>query len=172
MTLKFRGLKLLGFVALLYLLGALYDAPKALAALEEAGTVFGELLPVFPLIILLTALIDRYFDAKRFSAHLGDEGGWRGWAMALGAGVISHGPMYAWYPMLETLKAQGLCNGYIATFFYARSVKVPLLPIMVDYFGLAFTLVLTFYILLASLLQGVVIEKLCRDCNDKNLKKI
>jgi len=34
--------------------------------------------------------------------------------------------------------------------FYARAIKLPWLPVVVGYFGIAFTLVLTFYILLGA----------------------
>jgi uncharacterized membrane protein YraQ (UPF0718 family) len=165
MTVKFRGLKLLGFVAAAYAALALFWPDKTLHALAAGSRIFVELLLVFPLIILLTALIDYRFDAKSFARHLGKDSGVRGWLIALGAGILSHGPMYAWYPMFEEIKSHGVRYGLIAAFFYARSIKVPLLPIMVDYFGLAFTVILTLYILLAAWLQGLLIEWLCSDCN-------
>jgi uncharacterized membrane protein YraQ (UPF0718 family) len=162
----FRGLKLLGFVAATYAILALFWPHRTLLALTEGAEIFGQLLMVFPLIILLTALINHRFDAKSFAAHLGEDSGVRGWLLALGAGILSHGPMYAWYPMFEEIKSHGVKYGLIAAFFYARSIKVPMLPIMVDYFGLAFTVILTVYILIAAWLQGLLIEWLCRDCND------
>jgi uncharacterized membrane protein YraQ (UPF0718 family) len=155
---KFRGLKLFGFVAAAYAALALFWPDKTLHAFTEGARIFGELLLVFPLIILLTAFIDYRFDAKSFARHLGEDSGVRGWLLALGAGILSHGPMYAWYPMFEEIRAHGVKYGLIAAFFYARSIKVPLLPIMVDYFGLAFTVILTLYILVAAWLQGLLIE--------------
>ena len=165
MKVKFRGLKLFGFVAAAYAALGLFWPDKTLHAFTEGARIFGELLLVFPLIILLTAFIDYRFDAKSFARHLGEDSGVRGWLLALGAGILSHGPMYAWYPMFEEIRAHGVKYGLIAAFFYARSIKVPLLPIMVDYFGLAFTVILTLYILVAAWLQGLLIEWLCRDCN-------
>jgi ABC-type amino acid transport system permease subunit len=58
--------------------------------------------------------------------------------------------------------------GLMAAFFYARAIKVPLLPIMVSYFGLAFTVLLSFYILVAAWIQGWLVDRLCANCNEKN----
>jgi uncharacterized membrane protein YraQ (UPF0718 family) len=168
---KFRGVKLLSIVGLLYLLLLLYDGGRFSEALWKASELFGKLLLIFPVVIVMMALISYYIDPRKIASHLGEESGAKGWMIAMTAGIISHGPMYAWYPMLEDLISHGLKKGLIATFFYARSIKVPLLPIMVAYFGLAFTLILALYILLASLLQGFIIDRICgRDgkCDTEN----
>lgn len=165
MSIRFRGLKLLGFVTSAYLLGAWIEPDKTAHAFMAGAKIFGELLLIFPLIILITALIDYRFDAKTFARHLGEESGAKGWALALGAGVLSHGPMYAWYPMFEEIRAHSVRYGLMAAFFYARSIKIPMLPIMVDYFGVSFTAILTLYILLAAWAQGWIIERFCGQCD-------
>jgi uncharacterized membrane protein YraQ (UPF0718 family) len=163
---KFRGLKLLGIVAALYLGLFLLFPDKGAAALGYGASVLLKILPILAVVVFFTALINYFFDPETLADHLGEKSGMKGWAIALAAGILSHGPMYAWYPMLEDLKSHGMKNGLIAAFFYARSVKIPLLPIMIDYFGLAFTAILTFYILVASVIQGFLIDRLCARCND------
>jgi hypothetical protein len=66
--------------------------------------------------------------------------------------------MYAWFAMLQDMRSHGLKDGLIAVFMYARAVKLPLLPFMVDLFGLMFTIIMTLYILIAAVLQGKVID--------------
>ena len=78
----------------------------------------------------------------------------------MAAGVISHGPMYAWYPLLEDLRGHGMRDGLIVVFFASRTIKIPLLPIMIDYFGWVFTIVISCYILVSALVQGLILEKL------------
>ncbi len=163
---KFRGLRLLAAVGAAYALFYLFNVDKTVLALHKSGAVLAKILPIFLLVIGFTALINYLLKPKEIASHLGEGSGVKGWAIALTAGIISHGPMYAWYPMVEDLKRHGLKNGLIATFFYARSIKIPLLPIMIDYFGFAFTAILTFYILAASVIQGLLIDWLCRKCND------
>jgi len=156
---RFRGLRFLGLVAGLYLLAAMMDSPQAHRALEAALKVLGSLLPILLLVILLTALINFLFHPKSLARHLGEEGGWRGWAIALSAGVLSHGPMYAWYPMIADLRRHGMRDGLTAAFFYARAVKLPLLPMMVAYFGLDFTVLLSLLTLLAAWGQGMIMDR-------------
>ena len=163
---KFRGLRLLAAVGAVYVLFYLFNADKTIPALQKSGAVLVKILPVLLLVILFTALINFFLKPKEIASHLGEESGVKGWAIALIAGIISHGPMYAWYPMPEDLKQHGLKNGLIGAFFYSRAVKIPLLPIMIDYFGFAFTAILTVYILFASVIQGLLIDRLCRKYND------
>ena len=111
---------------------------------------------------MFDAALNRLVKPRQITRHLGRESGVRGWFWALAAGVISHGPMYVWYPMLDDLRSHGLRNGLIGAFFASRAIKVPLLPMMIDYFGWTFTLVLSCYILIGALAQGWVLELLTR----------
>ncbi|MEJ2315938.1 MAG: hypothetical protein P8Y83_03140 [Gammaproteobacteria bacterium] len=48
----------------------------------------------------------------------------------------------------------------VAVFLYSRAIKLPLLPLMIHYFGLAYTLLLIAYLLLFSLLNGMAMKRL------------
>jgi uncharacterized membrane protein YraQ (UPF0718 family) len=163
---KPKGMKLLAFVVLSFGLLFLIDASKGMVALQKSVAVIKILIPIFAIVILLMALIGYFTQGKSKLENLARQRGVKGWFWALFIGLLSHGPMYAWYPILQQLREKGLRDGYIATFFYARAVKLPLLPLMVDYFGFAFTVVLTLYIMIASLLQGWLVEMLERKKSD------
>jgi hypothetical protein len=47
-----------------------------------------------------------------------------------------------------------------AVFLYSRAGKLPLLPLMIHYFGAAYTLVLCLYLLGVSIINGVSMVKL------------
>ena len=160
MKIPFKGIKFLITVLVLYIILLLSDTTHALIALQKAGSILLSLLPLFLLIITLTALINYFLKPKQVIKHFGKESGAKGVFYALIGGIISHGPMYAWYGMLQDMRSHGLKDGLIATFMYARAVKLPLLPFMVDLFGLLFTIVMTLYILIASVIQGKVIDAL------------
>jgi len=132
---------------------------KAEIALKSAGILLLKISPVLLLVILITAFINYFINPKELSKHLSKESGLKAWVVALSAGILSHGPMYAWYPLIEDLKKKGLRDSLIGMFFYARAVKIPLLPIMIEYFGLSYTIILNLYIILGSILQGLIIEK-------------
>jgi len=119
-------------------------------------------VPIIAMVILLTALINYFLKPKQIAQKLGKESGASGWLWTLLAGVLSHGPMYAWYPLIDDLRSHGMRDGLIVVFFSARAIKLPLLPMMIDYFGWLFTVVLSIYILLASLFQGIIYELLDR----------
>ncbi len=131
---------------------------KAIPAVQKSGAILMKILPILIIVILLTALFNYFLRPKQIVKHLGHESGAKAWLWALAGGVVSHGPMYAWYPLLEGLRGHGMRDGLIVVFFASRTIKIPLLPIMIDYFGWVFTLVLTIYILFSALIQGLLLE--------------
>ncbi len=154
----FRGKYLLCIVALIYVLLFVIDSQSALLALQKGSKVLLKILPIFCVVIVCTALINYFLKPKQIAKHLGHDSGAKGWLWALLGGVISHGPMYAWYPLFEDLRRHGMKDALIAVFFASRTIKIPLLPIMIDYFGLTFTIILSCYILIGALIQGALLE--------------
>jgi len=155
----FKGVKLFVSVFILYIVAAIFFNDKATIALNKALTTLATIAPIFILIIFLTAIINFFVSPKKLAKHLGQESGFRGYLIALSAGIVSHGPMYAWYPLIEDLKKHGLKSGLIVTFFYARGLKLPMLPIMAAYFGLFYTVVVSLLLIVFSLLQGYIVDK-------------
>jgi len=49
-------------------------------------------------------------------------------------------------------------TGLIAAFLYNRAVKIPLIPLMIFYFGIPFVVILTIYTIVASVVEGKVLE--------------
>jgi len=158
----FRGKFFVLLVLAAYIVLFFFNSHTALLALQKSARVLLKILPIFAVVIVFTALLNYALQPKQIVKHLGEESGAKGWIVALFAGVISHGPMYAWYPMIADLRSHGLKDGLVVVFFYTRAIKLPLLPLMIDYFGVSFTLVLSFYILIGALLQGWIFEQLER----------
>ena len=154
-----RGKKFLLTIISIYGILLIFFPFKAEIALREVETLLIKITPILLLVVLLTAFINRFINPNKLSKHLSKESGLKAWLVALSAGILSHGPMYAWYPLIEDLKKKGLRDSLIGMFFYARAVKIPLLPIMIEYFGLKYTVILNLYIILGSILQGLIIEK-------------
>jgi len=159
---QFKGLKFLLIVVLVYLGIIVLDSNKLPMIGSEFIAIWVKILPIFALIIILTTLINYFLKPKHIIKHLGEESGAMGTVYAIIGGILSHGPMYVWYGMLEEMREHGLRDGLIATFLYARAVKLPLLPFMIGLFGLTFTVVINLYILLFAVLQGKMIDKIMR----------
>jgi len=105
-------------------------------------------------------LTNQFFEARNIVRILGKGSGLRGWLLAISGGIISSGPIYMWYPLLGDLKEKGMKNSFIAAFLYNRAIKIPLIPMMVYYFGWSFTITLSIYMLLFSIVNGLLVEKL------------
>ena len=156
----FRGKYLLLTVFLFYVVLFLINSQSATQALQQSGRILAKVVPIFILVIFITALINYLLQPRKIAKHLGRDSGTGGWLWALASGVISHGPMYVWYPLLEDLRRHGMKDELIVVFFASRAIKVPLLPVMVDYFGLLFTILLSFYMLFGAILQGLCMRLL------------
>ena len=152
------GLFFLAAMALVHL-GLALAAPETagrarLAAWHLAARIGPLLVLVFVLIFLSNLLLqDRWI--RRF---VGRSSGARGYALATVAGIISAGPVYVWYPLLQDMRAKGMKDALIAVFLYNRAVKLQWLPILAGYFGLRYTLVLTGWMIVGGLVLGLVFE--------------
>jgi uncharacterized membrane protein YraQ (UPF0718 family) len=118
--------------------------------------------PVLLLIFGVMFLLNRFFETGGIVKFLGRGSGFRGWVVAIVGGILSSGPIYMWYPLLSDLKGKGMKDSLIAAFLYNRAVKIPLLPMMVYYFGWPFTLVLSLLMVLFSVVNGVAVQRLAR----------
>lgn len=160
---KFKGVKFLIFVILLYIVLFITDNSNTILSLQKSSEILKKIAPIFLLIIILTALINYFLKPKQIVKHFGKDSGVKGVLYALIGGILSHGPMYAWYGMLEDMRSSGLKESLIATFLYARAIKLPLLPFMVDMFGVMFTVILILFILIAAVVQGQIIDLIEKD---------
>lgn len=121
-----------------------------------------QILPVVVLVFVLIFLSNLFLDAKRIAKFFGRGAGIKGWLIAIIAGILSTGPIYMWYPILSDLKKKGMRNSFIAVFLYNRAVKIPILPMMIYYFGLSFVIVITVYMILFSIINGILVEKILK----------
>lgn len=134
---------------------------------KEAMTFFKQalrqLIPILAVVFILLLITNLVLAPAKVKQYLGKESGLKGWLATMFAGVFSVGPVYAWYAVLAELQKQGMRTALVAAFLYCRAVKLPLLPMMIYYFGSAFTLVLCSYLVIFSVVNGIVTEKLMRN---------
>ena len=155
---KYYSFYFLVAVILLYFLLFFFDPEGTCNSLKVSGNIFIQIIPVLLLVILFMALINYFLHPKTVSKYAGKGSGIKGWFLAISAGILSHGPIYVWYPLLKELRDRGMRSGLIAAFLYSRAIKIPLLPLMVHYFGALFVVVLLPYIVIASIVVGKIIE--------------
>lgn len=156
-------LKFLLFTLALYGATALFDPALALAALKYFTVILAKVVPVLALVFVVLFLTNLFLKPERIRRHLGSESGLRGWFYAVVGGIFISGPPYVLYPMLGELQKHGARNALIATMLYNRNVKIHFLPAIIYYFGLRYTVVLSVYILLFSLVNGKLLEMLVKE---------
>lgn len=156
----YGGWLFLGMVLLAYMLLALASPELAVNTFAFFTQVMSQVLPMLALAFLLLFIANLVLQPKQVKYFLGKGSGIKGWILAVLAGIFSIGSIYAWYAMMSELQQKGMRNALIAVFLYSRAIKLPLLPLMIHYFGAVYTLVLCFYLVCFSIISGILMDKL------------
>ena len=159
---QYYGIYFLGSVILLYLVLFLFRPESIQKSLKASGNLLIHIVPVLFLIIFFMGIMNYFVNPKVVSKYTGKGSGIKGWFLAISTGILSHGPIYVWYPLLKELRNQGMRSGLVSVFLYNRAIKIPLLPLMVYYFGIKFVAVLLIYMIIASIAGGKIIEMIER----------
>jgi len=150
----------LGIVLASYLASAFYDPALAFASLKFTSNLLIKILPILLLVFVVMFIFNFFVTPEMITKNLAKSSGTRRWLIAIGGGIISTGPIYLWYPLLRELKKGGVSDGFVAAFLYSRAIKPFLFPVMIFYFGWAYTFTLTFVMILMSFGEGVIIDRL------------
>jgi len=105
-------------------------------------------------------LTNCFVKPKTLAKLMGKGSGVVAWIITIVSGIISTGPIYMWYPLLSELKNKGVRPALISTFLYNRAVKIPLMPMLILYFGIKYTIILTVVMIFISVVQGLTTEKI------------
>jgi len=146
---------LLGYGILLFV-----NPQIVLLAIGNFISIMFRIVPVLGFVFVLLFLLNYFIEPRKLAKHLGKRSGPVAWTLTAIAGIVSTGPIYLWYPLLNELQKHGVRNAFIATFLYARAIKPALIPLLIYYFGLQFTIVLTFLMFIFSFFQGYLVEKI------------
>lgn len=155
----------LAVVLLLYLLAGVLNPEATHQALGLFSKVLHQVIPALGLVFILLFVANLVLTPKSIQRYLGERAGLKGWLVSIGGGILSMGPVYAWYTMLGELQQKGMRTALIATFLYSRAIKLPLLPLMIYYFGVTYTLVLCLHLAIFSIINGLLVEKLANNAD-------
>lgn len=154
------GWLFLAIVLFGYGLSFLLSPDSTTEALAFFRRVMRHMLPILGLVFLLLFIVNLLLAPTKVEHFLGKETGIKGWLLSVVAGVFAMGPIYPWYAVMAELQQKGMRTAFVATFLYSRAVKIPLLPLMVYYFGSTYTIVLCLYLVVFSVINGIVVERL------------
>ncbi len=134
--------------------------------------ILAQIIPLFVVVYLMMLIINMYVDNETLRKQMGDDAGIKGWIISIIAGIISMGPIYAWYPMLKDLQQKGVKDKFIIAFLYNRGIKLQWLPVLLLYFGWVYSITLLFVMIVMSVFQGIITEKLIKNCCISSSEKI
>ena len=142
------------FVLALYVVLYFVFPDRTLLALKTAAKIAISLSLPLTLVFIVLFLVNVFLRPSQVAVLLGRFSGFKGMVLSLIAGVLSAGPIFAWYPLLKKLKDEGAGEGPIGVFLYSRAIKPFLLPVMISYYGWQYVLVLTCLMVLGSFIMG------------------
>ncbi len=154
---KSRGITFLILVAMSYLVLFLFKPEATGEALFQTGKTLLKIIPLLIFVILAIASVNLYVEGDKIKQHLGEGSGIKGWFWAILVGILVSGPVYIFFPFLRELKKRGTKNSLIVVFLYNRNIKILFFPVMIFYFGWGFTLISSIYIIIFSILNGLII---------------
>ena len=107
-------------------------------------------------------MMNLFLNPAQIVRFLGPKSGIRGIVLSAVAGIISMGPIYAWYPLLKDLREKGAAVSLLAVFLCNRAVKLFLLPVKISCFGGTYVALLTFFTIIGSLVTGYLVGTLIK----------
>jgi len=161
------GIKFFLIALIVYGISFLFNAEITKTAFANFLQMIWKIIPILMVVFFFMVLINLYFTEERIKKYFGRQSGVKSWIYAIISGILISGPPYILYPLLGELKKHGMKNSLLAVFLYNRNVKIPFIPVMIYYFGLGFTVIMSFYIIAFSILNGVLVEKIAKPPRNK-----
>lgn len=155
---EYYGIYFFWFVAFLYIVLSIFEPEKTQKAFFISCSLLIQIVPAIVLVIIFMTAINYFVNPEAVLKYAGKNSGIKGLFVAALCGILSHGSVYFWYPLLKQLRDYGARDSVSAVFLYNRAVKIPLLPLMMHYFGLKFAVLLSGYMIVASLIEGKIID--------------
>jgi uncharacterized membrane protein YraQ (UPF0718 family) len=152
-------------IVVLIVYGILYAvAPDtALMALRASADISLTICVPLALVFVVMFALNLFVRPSRIAGLFGKGIGMKGMVLSMGAGIISMGPIFAWYPLMKKLREEGAGEGPVAVFLYNRAVKPFLLPVMIASFGWTYVAIVTVLTMLGSIALGYCMSILSRD---------
>ena len=157
------SIKFLSLVILIYSFILIFNCSFFMASLNRSVVLAIKILPSILGAFVLIFIFNYILSDQKIKKYLVGKSNWKKYFLVVGLGILSSGPIYAWYPFLADLKEQGFKNGLISIFLYNRAIKIPFIPIIVYYFSLKFVILLTVLMIIFSIINGIIINKLVKN---------
>ncbi|MCK4635893.1 MAG: hypothetical protein KAT32_03440 [Candidatus Moranbacteria bacterium] len=146
-------------VTLIYLVAYLFNENLFFSSLQKTLEMFLKIIPILIVTLGIMILVNLLITPERIRKHLLDKSKFKRYFYFILFGIIVSGPPYIIFPILKDLKDKGVSNDLLAVFLYNRNVKIPFLIVMIYYFGIKFTIINSFLIIIFSIFNGLLVKK-------------
>ncbi|MDD5086160.1 MAG: hypothetical protein PHV16_00220 [Candidatus Nanoarchaeia archaeon] len=157
---KNSGWIFLFLVLIVYIAIGVLDRDSFILSINFFLSMIGNILPVLFLVFALMVITTYFMNKDYFTKNLEKYTGVKTWILSIGAGLISTGPIFMWYPLLKDFQNRGIKKRFIAAFLYSTAIKPALVPLLIVYFGIQYTIILIIVMVFTSIAQGLIVEKL------------
>ena len=150
------------FIALIaYIITGLSNINIFFEAINNTWVYIKEMLQILPAVFVLAALVNSWVPAEVILNNFGKKSGLKGKFMSVFIGSISAGPIYAAFPLTQSLLKKGasLSNTVIIISSWAV-VKVPMLIVESKFLGIDFALTRYLLTVPGIILIGILCEKI------------
>ena len=149
----------LGFILFIYIIIWLFNFNIfKIIWLDFLKIFIYQIIPVlfiiFSLIFIFNILIEKDYIKKKIK----NSSSFYKYIYSIIWWILSTWPVYMWYPFLKQLNKHWLNYWHIASFIYARAIKIPFLLIMILYFWLKYTIIFNLIILFLAIIIWIIIN--------------
>lgn len=149
---------LLVAVAGLYLWAFVVDRDGAGRALASGGRVFVSVVLIIVSVFGILGLFQVWVDKKKVAAHLGERAGLGTIILGAAFGTVLVGPVYVIFPLLFAIRAHGARWAVVTAILTAWAVKIPMVPLEVQFLGWRFALARTVLTFIGAVIMGFLVE--------------
>lgn len=155
---------ILALAAILAVHAALYVKAPQVAARSAGNSLSGlaAIGAILPAVLLLISLFDAWVPRDLIERSLGRSSGFRGFALAVFLGSAAAGPLYAAFPVGQSLRNKGARTANLVIFLGSwATIKVPMLLMEGAFLGLRFAVIRLCLTLPGIIVCGLLMERWC-----------
>lgn len=116
---------------------------------------------IFPPVLILMGLLDAWVPREKIIQHLGVKSGLKGVMLSLLIGSVAAGPLFAAFPIAQSLSDKGVRTSNTVIFLGAwATIKVPMLIMESSFLGARFAILRLVITVPFIILIGHLVERL------------
>ena len=155
--------KILTVAIISYIAVLLVSPDKLIPALSGSKYYFIEMLQILPAVFVLTSLIQTWVPTKVIMKYFGAGSGLKGYGISILIGSLSAGPIYAAFPVCQTLLKKGANIKNIVIILSTWAVvKVPMLINEAKFMGIQYMAIRWILTILAILIMAWLTAKIVK----------